>query len=379
MKRVLSLLSLVALLAGAGCTDSREPEVRNVIYMIGDGMGLAQVSLLGIENGYAPTSFDRAQNVGLVVTRSANNRVTDSAAAGTALATGHKTDNGMLGMTPDGRKPASMMALAREAGKATGIVVTCHLQHATPGAFFAHVDDRGKAEQITRDMLDAEYDLLMGGGARWLADSCDMQGDYFAAFARKGYALASNVGEIEAAERTPLLAVVAEESMDHAPERGDYLPRAVRKSLELLDKAGKEGFLLMVEGSLIDYAGHGNDAAWLLAEMRDFDRAVAEAMDFADRTPGTLVVVVADHETGGLTIPSVKADFLEGESGLNYRFSTGGHSGTMLPVYLYGTGAERINGVMDNTQLARWIMALMGLMPDDAAVSEASAAVAQAE
>lgn len=372
MKKILLLLSLVPLWAGCCHSDDREPAVRNVIYMIGDGMGLAQVSLLQIENGYAPTAFDRAQNVGLVVTRSANNRVTDSAAAGTALATGHKTNNGMLGMIPDGGTPASMMALAREAGKATGIVVTCHLQHATPGAFFAHTADRGRSADITRDMLAADYDLLMGGGARWLSESCDEQGDYFAAFARKGYALASTIEQIEAAERTPLLAVVAEESMDHAPERGDYLPRAVRKSLGLLDAAGKEGFLLMVEGSLIDYAGHANDAGWLLAEMRDFDRAVAEAMDFADRTPGTLVVVVADHETGGLTIPSVKADFREKESGLNYRFSTGSHSGTMLPVYLYGAGAERINGVMDNTELSRSIMALMGLTPDEGLAAAAA-------
>ena len=146
--------------------------------------------------------------------------------------------------------------------------------------------------------------------------------------------------------------------------RGDYLPRAVGKALEILsnDAAERdEGFMLVVEGSMIDYVSHRNDSEGILAEMRDFDRTVAAAMDFADRTPGTLVVVTADHETGGLTIPSGNADFTRAESGIDYRFSTKGHTGTLVPVYLYGAGADAIRGVMDNTELARRIMELLGL------------------
>ena len=146
--------------------------------------------------------------------------------------------------------------------------------------------------------------------------------------------------------------------------RGDYLERATRKALEILSREAGErdrGFVLMVEGSQIDLRAHDNDAEGVLAEMRDFDRAVAAAMDFADRHPGTLVVVTADHETGGLSIPSADVDFEHGEAGIEYRFSTGGHTAAMVPVYLYGTGAERINGVLDDTELALRLAGTLGL------------------
>ena len=145
---------------------------------------------------------------------------------------------------------------------------------------------------------------------------------------------------------------------------GDYLERAIRKALEILSREAGErdrGFILMVEGSQIDLRAHDNDAEGVLAEMRDFDRAVAAAMDFADRHPGTLVVVTADHETGGLSIPSADVDFEHEEAGIEYRFSTGGHTAAMVPVYLYGTGAERINGVLDNTELALRLAGTLGL------------------
>ena len=140
--------------------------------------------------------------------------------------------------------------------------------------------------------------------------------------------------------------------------------RAIRKALEILSREAGErdrGFILMVEGSQIDLRAHDNDAEGVLAEMRDFDRAVAAAMDFADRHPGTLVVVTADHETGGLSIPSADVDFEHEEAGIEYRFSTGGHTAAMVPVYLYGTGAERINGVLDNTELALRLAGTLGL------------------
>ena len=119
--------------------------------------------------------------------------------------------------------------------------------------------------------------------------------------------------------------------------------------------------MLMVEGSQIDGAGHANDAAYLLAEMRDFERVVAEAMDFADRNPGTLVVVTADHETGGLSMPSGKSDFTLSESGIDYRFGTGSHTAIRVPAYFYGTGADRFAAMMDNTELAKQIMELIGV------------------
>lgn len=358
------ILILAAALAGA-CTAPRgDGEVRNVIFMIGDGMGLAHVSMLQIGNDFAPTSFDRAEGVALITTRSANNRVTDSSAAGTALSSGYKTANSMLGVDTLGEAHPSMMALAIRAGHPAGLVVTCYLQHATPGAFYAHAASRSDTEGITRDLLDSRVDVLMGGGSEWLDAACDEGGTYFDAFRSRGYRVASSIDEADTLRADKLLAVVAPANLPRVAERGDYLPRATAKALALLDEraaACGKGFLLMVEGSQIDYAAHSNDAAWLLEEMRDFDRAVAEAMDFADRTPGTLVVVTADHETGGLALCSGNEDFTLPESGVECCFGTGGHSGTMVPVYLYGAGADRIRGVMDNTELSRRIRELMGL------------------
>ena len=346
-----------------GCTAQKETQpVKNVIFMIGDGMGLGYVSMLQIENEFRPTSFERAHGIALTTTRSMNNRVTDSAAAGTALASGEKTNNSMLGEKPDGTPCESMIAKATRKGMQTGIVVTSTLQHATPGAFYAHVPYRRMPEQITADMLQSDIDVLVGGGRRWLTDSCAMGCSYLEAFARKGYRVVSDLDELLSIDADRVLAPMSESHLPKAPERGEYLPKAVRKSLEILQKrSAEEGFLMMVEGSQVDKAGHANDFDWLVAEMRDFDRAINEAMDFADRTPGTLVVITADHETGGLTIPSSDADFMKSENGIAYKFSTHGHTGTMVPVYLYGAGADRIAGIMDNTELSKKIMQLLGL------------------
>lgn len=364
MKKILLFVLFGLSVGGASASDPQEEEVRNLIFMIGDGMGLSQVSMLQIENDYQPTSFDRAQHVALTVTRSANNRVTDSAASGTALASGTKTDNGTLGQDPEGRLLTSSMALAKMKGMSTGIVVTCYLQHATPGAFYAHVKSRGETDRITQQLLGSNIDVLFGGGRRWLAKEYSEGISYLEAFARRGYFVADSLPQTRAIGKGRVLCVTADKSLPKAPERGDFLPRATEKALQLLEanSAGrKRGFMLMVEGSQIDSGCHAGDDEWTLAEMRDFNQAIAVAMDFADRTPGTLVIVTADHETGGLTLPANKEDFTLGENGVQHTFSTGGHTGTMVPVYLYGTGADRIAGVMDNTELARRIMELLDL------------------
>lgn len=365
MKRSLSTLLLVLSLAAAGCTQrgSAEPEVRNLIYLIGDGMGLSHLAMLEIESDYAPTAFNRIEHLSLVTTRSANNRVTDSAAAGTALATGSKSNNSMLGMTPDSTRLRSMMERARDRGMATGLVVSCYLQHATPGAFYAHRPRRTQYAEITEQLLQSEFDVLVGGGARWLEAPCDPADTtrtYLDAFAGKGYRVVRSREELDDVHDGRLLAVLADKHLPRAAERGDMLPAATAKALELLAQ-DPDGFMLMVEGSLIDYAAHANDAAWLLAEMRDFERAVAAATAFADTHPGTLVVVTADHETGGLTMPSGKNDFTLSESGIDYRFSTSSHTGIRVPAYFYGTGSDRFRPLLENHELAQRIMELLGL------------------
>lgn len=355
---LLVLLSLAALLGAEAKKTQKLPKVDNIIYMIGDGMGLCHVSMLQIEGKYAPTSFDRAHNVALIKSYSTNNRVTDSAAAGTALATGFKTDNGTLGMTPDGEIVESIIAKASKSGFATGLVVTCYLQHATPAAFYAHVKSRNESDKISFDFMESGIDVAFGGGRKIFEKAYKKSGkNYVDLLKAEGYDVLFDQKDMDGVASGKVVGLFAEENLPTLKEgRGDYLARATEKALEILtadvraDK--KKGFVMMVEGSQTDYRSHANDLEGMLGEMRDFDAAIKVAMDYADTHPNTLVVVCADHETSGLAIPSNKTDFTLPESGINYSFSTSSHTGVMLPVYLYGAGAETIKGIMENSELS---------------------------
>lgn len=346
---------------------SKEPAPRNLIYMIGDGMGLSHVAMMLIEQGYTESAFDRMENVALCTTYSANNRVTDSAAAGTALATGHKTDNGMLGVTPDGTPVESIISRAIRAGWHTGIVVTSEIQHATPGAFYAHVSHRSDYPAISRQLVDSELEVAFGGGRTGMTTPTAEGPTPEQLLAQKGYRIIHSLDQAESIDEGLVMGFLAEGHLPSKLEgRDNYLTLATEKALQLLtrnsEKAGRKGgIMLMVEASQIDMESHGNNTAGILAETRDFEQAIAAAMRYVDAHPETLLVVTADHETGGLTMPSGNSDFTSSESGIEYRYSTGSHTGILVPVYLYGCGAERINGVMDNTELSHRLMELMGV------------------
>lgn len=347
------LLTLPAL---CGCTHHHDqPSPRNLIFMIGDGMGLAHVSMLTIEGGYAPTAFNSMENVALMTTYSANNRVTDSAAAGTALATGSKTNNSMVGITPDSLCCRSIIERARERGMATGIVVTSEIQHATPASFYAHSKSRSDYALINQQLAESGIDVIFGGGRT----TFDLGTDSL--MRQRGYELFYDFAQAEQSQAERIVGVFAD---GHLPSklagRDDYLPRATRKALQMIGER-ENGFVLMVEGSQIDFESHGNSTSGILAEVSDFEAAVREAVAFVDAHPETLLVVTADHETGGLAIPSGKSDFTLSESGIHYTYGSGSHTGIMVPVYLYGAGAESVNGVIDNAELARRLMSLLGL------------------
>lgn len=348
------------------CCGAEGDTVRNLIYMIGDGMGLAHVTMLQIAEGYDnPVSFMRAENVALIKSYSRNNRVTDSAAAGTALATGHKTNNSMLGVLPDSTAVESMMAKAVRRGMATGLVVTSYLNHATPGAFYAHQAYRRTLDPIVEQFVESGIDVAFGGGKRYFTVRRADGTTPVDRLRAKGYRVIDTLAAADTIASGKVVGLFAPKHLPYVHKgRGDYLPRAVGKALEILaNDAGErnEGFMLMVEGSMIDYVSHSNDSQGILAEMRDFDRAVRVAMEFVDAHPGTLLVVTSDHETGGLTLPSGNADFTQSESGVLYKYGTESHTAVMLPVYLYGAGAERINGIMENSDLANRLMAILGL------------------
>ena len=353
---------VVAMLLSIGTLLAHGP-VKNIIYLIGDGMGLSSVSMMQLVNKYEPTIFDKAENVALQKTYSADNRVTDSAASGTALASGVKTNNTFLGMRPDLSHAESIMELAQSKGMATGVVVTTYLQHATPAAFYAHIDSRHKLAEISEQLLGSKLDVAIGGGMAFFEERYGDKEEAQKAITEAGFEYVSSMDELKNADnkkRTLALLTPKEVGADS----GSYLAEATTKALSMLEakskgKRSKRGFVLMVEGSLIDSMGHGNNAEAQQKEMQSFMQAIEVAVEYARRHPDTLVVVTADHETGGLALVSANADFNLSEQGVEFKWSTGGHSAEMVPIYLYGAGAELINGIMENTELNAKLKALI--------------------
>lgn len=362
MKKYITLLFLLLLIPVTGFTKKPQ-QVENIIFIIGDGMGLPQITALYMDGGMMPMQIERAQYTGIQKTYSANNRVTDSAAAGTALACGEKTNNGTIGMTPDGREMESVLKTAQKRGVATGIVVTYSPTDATPAAFVANTRSRKSNEDIAAAYLNSGIDFISGSRPEFFNKRVDGR-NIITEMQDKGYLFAPDKATMLTSDRTPVLALFPYEDIPFAGRdtlslRGDYLTEATVKALELLENTNKKGLFLMVESSFIDWAGHNNDITDVVAEMRDFDRLVGKVFDYADKNPGTLVIVTGDHETGGLTIISTSDDYTATDAGIKHLFSTGSHSGTFIPIFTYGTGAENFTGVMQNAEIARRIKKLL--------------------
>ena len=352
MRRFLSVLFIVtALFSTISCSnnENQAPKTaKNVIVMIGDGMGPAQVYSL-ILTSDEQTSFQRLPYSGFSITRSASNEITDSAAGGSAIANGTKTNNGVVGMDPDSIPVPSMLELFAEQGKKTGVVVTCSVTHATPADFIAHNVTRKDNAGIALEISEKEgLDVLFGGGRKYFADRKDSL-DLLGKMWEKGWNIYESLEQIED-NNARTMVLTCEKHMVKAPERGDFLPNATAKALEMLDN--ENGFFLMVEGSQIDFACHDNDSATMVEEMIDFNKAVNVALDFAEKDGNTLVVVTADHETGGLTIVDPKGKYTR----TDFKWTTGSHSAVFVPVFSYGPGAEKFSGIMDNTEIISRIM-----------------------
>lgn len=347
---VLSLLLFECTYAQGKKNSESKPEVKNVILLIGDGMGVAQVySGITANKGL---NFEKAQFVGLSKTYSASSYVTDSAAGGTALATGTKTNNGAIGVDADGNAVKSIIEYAAENGLATGVVSACAVTHATPASFVAHQPKRSMEEEIAEDFVNSDITLFIGGGRKFFNDRSDKK-NLLPELEAKGFKVALDMESVMNTKSSKLAALIADEHPDKYPARGEFLPQSVGKALELL-KDNKEGFFLMVEGSQIDWGGHANDIDYVINEVIDFDRAFKVAMDFADQNPGTLVVVTADHETGAMSIAGGNVD--KGE--VNASWGSTGHSAIMVPVFSYGTAAIEFAGIYENTDIFKKILEL---------------------
>lgn len=346
-----------------GCqTKENEAKVKNIIMLIGDGMGPTHIPSLMLEEQYVPTNFQRAKRAAFVTTYSSNNRVTDSAAAGTALACGEKTNNSVIGLNAQGDTIYSNLTLAKSLGLATAIVVSCDITHATPAAFYAHATHREERESIATWLPKSGADVIFGGGLSAFTQRSD-NANLMEEFSNNNYIIASTINEIDSIKEGKVIGLFAEK---HLPSmingRDDALPKATAKALEILTNNCKEkgcGFFMMVEGSQIDFESHANNAKGIYAEMKDFDAVVGIAFDYADTHPGTLVVVCADHDTGGMSIPSCKTDFTLGESGVEYNFGSTSHTATMTPALFYGTGADSFGAIIDNTDIAKKIRELL--------------------
>ena len=356
---VLSLLAVVILGMMTACNNKTKAQESakavNVIYMIGDGMALPQVYAAMLASGEDMT-FQQFPYIGVVDTHSASNDITDSAAGGTALASDHKTNNAMLGVNPDTIPVKTVFEALAEQGKKTGVVVTSYVTHATPAAFYAKVPHRKQYEDIAVQMAENPYiNLSIGGGMKHFAqrkDSLDLIGRMENELGWKVY---DNLAEVDVTNQK--YAVIADTNhMPKAADRGDFLPRAVKTALKTLDNA-ENGFFLMVEGSQIDFACHGNDSTWMMDEMLDFDYAVNVALDYAKEKGNTLVVVTADHETGGLTLPDPQGKY----TNVVFDYSTGSHTCLPVLVYAYGPGAEQFTGWMQNNELKAKIMNACGM------------------
>lgn len=346
-----------------------EPKVKNVIYLIGDGMGLAHITSTMIMQDYEPLNMERAEYVGLCKTYSKNSLVTDSAAAGTALSTGYKTKNGMIGMTPDSVAHPSIREKAEKAGLATGIIATYPVTNATPAAFVGHVPHRRMEDEIATYYITNEVDVVIGGGSRRFDQRADSV-NLFNTLRDKGYTIAFDMEEIKDVTSGKVMALLNDDSMPTVEHGRDvnFLADATAKALEILTnnsrKNKKEGFFLMVEGSQIDGWAHQHNFNGMVQEVKDLDAAAKVAFDYADKHPGTLVVVTADHETGGLTIVNSSRKFDITDHKVDFLWSTGGHNGGMVPLFAYGTGAEHFTGVFENTDIPRIMCRLLGLDED---------------
>lgn len=335
-------------------TPPKGKKIKNVILMIGDGMSLMHVYSAWTANR-GKLNLDNCQAVGLSKTYCTDKLITDSGAGGTAIATGHKTKYHSVGVDPDGKPLQSLTDVAAAMGKSTGITVTCRLWDATPADFCCHNIDRDAENEIVADYVDCGVDYVFGGGSKLFENRADGR-NIFKELRSKGYQTPRSWDELVKIKDGKVFAVTDTLDTPVPAKRGDLLARASLKGIELLNQ-NKNGFFMMIEGSQLDDYGHFNDLDLLMQETHDFDRTIGKIYEWAAKDGETLVVVTADHETGGLTL--VDGDLNEGK--IVCKFSTGGHSGVMVPVYAFGPGAEYFTGIYENTAIFDKIKELLNL------------------
>ncbi len=344
--RLIFTLSLTLMFGvGAVFAQKKSKHPKNIILMVGDGMGVAQI-YAGLTGNYGHLNLEQFPVVGFHKNQASNAFVTDSAAGATAFSCGVKTYNGAIGVDANGNPVPTILEIAEENGLATGLVATCSITHATPASFISHQASRSLDENIAMDFLATDIDVFIGGGRKFFANRSDGV-NLIDSLQRRSYQIANSIAEVQAVKSGKLAAFLANEQQSRFSQgRGDELVKSTETALNLL-KTNKKGLFLMVEGSQIDWGGHSNDTQYIVEEMIDFDNAIGKVLEFAKNDGNTLVIITADHETGGFTINkgSTETGMVEG------KFTTGSHTGVMIPVFAYGPGSEAFAGIYENNEI----------------------------
>jgi len=372
---ILVLTSLLALSFGAcnapeaasvpvvkgSLSESEAPPAiaKNVIFLIGDGMGLGQIT--GTMYAHKrPLNLERFKEIGLHKSTAFDKLITDSAAGATAFACGKKTYNGAIGVLPGGQPCKTILEMAQDNRRPVGLVATSTIVHATPASFAAHQPKRKMYEEIALDMFNTAPDYFVGGGKKFFDRRKDER-NLIEEFKAKDYTIGNyfehEFSNFPIPKNGKFGFLTADEDPLPVTQGRNYLFSATIKGINFLNaKSSDNGFFLMVEGSQIDWGGHANSADYIHSELVDFDRAIGQALDFAEKDGNTLVVVTADHETGGYSNTSDST-----KDSLVTVFTSDYHTATMVPVFAYGPGASEFMGIYDNTKIFNKLKKVMGL------------------
>lgn len=326
--------------------DARS-RVRNVILLIGDGMGLAQI-YAGLTANRGTLNLSRMLNIGFSKTSAADTYITDSAAGGTAMATGQKTNNRAIGVDTLNRPLRAIPALIRQWGMKSGVITMGSVTDATPAAFYAHQPDRAFEREIAADFPANKTDILIGGGLRYFEEQHLLD-----SLRGRGYGIGTQIDQLSRL-KAPFVLLDDKAVVSVDAGRPSVLTSSLQKTLAELSP-NRAGCFIMAEGAQIDYGGHANKLGYVVREMLDFDQAIGAAMRFADADGQTLVIVTADHETGGLTLldGNLQNGYVDGQ------FSTNDHTGVMVPVFAYGPHSLDFRGVYENTDIFARIMTIL--------------------
>ncbi|MBS4204493.1 alkaline phosphatase [Lederbergia citrea] len=424
-KKVISIVAVSTLIIGILLGADFQPssvdahpainsgKAKNVIFLIPDGFSASYATNYRWYKG-EESAMD-SMLVGMHRTYSANSEVTDSAAAGTAMATGEKTNNGMISTSPEGEKLQTILEAAEKTGKSSGLVATSTITHATPAVFASHVASRADEADIAPQLLENDVDVILGGGKKYFPDSLLNEAK------KSGYNIISDKNDLQKAKKSKkLIGLFAEDAL--APEldrdKTDQpsLAEMTDTALNILNK-DKDGFFLMIEGSQIDWAGHAHDAAWAMKDTEAFEEAVERAVDFAKKDKKTLVVIAGDHDTGGMSVGgygeyaanleilrnvTATGDYMASQLNDNRSnvkeivkkftdldlsaeevekiktatnpngaindvvseralvgWTSSAHTGVDIPLYAYGPGSELFSGLHENTDIPKLIAKAM--------------------